>query len=181
MFGCFYFAAALASLLSGAFTPYVNTAALVPSPRGSAWFQGIKPYCNSVEIATRLAKSPPPQNREGTAYEAACYALAGRLEDARLLIEQLSLNDRMYAAGVVFEIGHPVADAGDDRSAGPIMRLVIEYQPANYMALYHAGMSEYAVGEYDLAAKHLKRFLDIYNQEDGWRSNAKQVLQRMEK
>ena len=28
---------------------------------------------------------------------------------------------------------------GDDASAGPIMRLVVEYQPDNYMALYHAG------------------------------------------
>lgn len=41
------------------------------------------------------------------------------------------------AAGIVFRIGHPVADAGDDESAGPIMNLVVKYQPWNYMALYH--------------------------------------------
>jgi hypothetical protein len=85
------------------------------------------------------------------------------------------------AANIVFNVGHPVADAGDDQSAGPIMRLVIQYTPENYMALYHAGMSEYILGELDFARTHLKAFLEIYRSEDGWRSNAIEVLGRMNK
>jgi cytochrome c-type biogenesis protein CcmH/NrfG len=72
-----------------------------------------------------------------------------------------------------------VADAGDDASAGPIMRLVVEYQPRNYMALYHAGISEYMLGHLDYARSHLERFLQLYTAEDGWRSNAREVLGRI--
>jgi hypothetical protein len=73
-----------------------------------------------------------------------------------------------------------VADAGDDQSAGPIMRLVVTYQPQNYMALYHAGMSEYILGQKDLARTHLTQFLDLYHDADGWRSNALTVLHRID-
>ena len=76
----------------------------------------------------------------------------------------------------MFNIGHPVADAGDDDSAGPIMRLVVEYQPDNYMALYHAGMSEYMLGQIDFARTHLEQFIELYQPEDGWRTNAREVL-----
>jgi cytochrome c-type biogenesis protein CcmH/NrfG len=86
---------------------------------------------------------------------------------------------RPLAAGIVFNVGHPVADAGDDASAGPIMRLVVEYTPENYMALYHAGISEYQLGQYDYARTHLERFLELYQPEDGWRANAQEVLGRI--
>ena len=56
----------------------------------------------------------------------------------------------------MFEIGHPVADAGDDKSAGPIMELVVEFCPNHYMALYHAGASEFALGQGELARQHLE-------------------------
>jgi hypothetical protein len=59
------------------------------------------------------------------------------------------------------------------------MRLVVEYQPENFMALYHAGISEDILGHGDLARTHLKRFLAIYQAEDGWRANAKAVLARL--
>jgi hypothetical protein len=60
-----------------------------------------------------------------------------------------------------------------------MMALVIDYQPDNYMALYHAGMSEYALGQHDRARTHLRRFLELYRSADGWRSNALTVLQRL--
>jgi hypothetical protein len=58
----------------------------------------------------------------------------------------------------------------------------VSYQPQNYMALYHAGMSEYILGQMDLAKTHLTRFLDLYHSEDGWgwRSNALDVLHRLD-
>src|SRR5712691_4522034 len=143
------------------------------------WFAQVKPFCNAVEVEVRQQQLPAPSGVEGAGYSAACYALAGKIERAREVIEHLASGDRSQAAGIVFAIGHPVADAGDDQSAGPIMRLVVSYQPGNYMALYHAGMSEYILGQRDFARTHLKRFLELYSSEDGWRNNARDVLDRM--
>src|SRR6266404_2013547 len=101
--------------------------------RGEAgeWFAQVKPFCNAVEVEVRQQAVPAPATVEGAGYSAACYALAGKIERAREVIDRLGGGDRATAAGIVFEIGHPVADAGDDQSAGPIMRLVVTYQPGN--------------------------------------------------
>jgi hypothetical protein len=144
------------------------------------WFAQVKPFCNAVEVEVRQQQLPAPSGVEGAGYSAACYALAGKIDRAREVIDHLASGDRSQAAGIVFQIGHPVADAGDDQSAGPIMRLVVSYQPGNYMALYHAGMSEYILGQQDFARTHLKRFLELYSSEDGWRNNAREVLGRMD-
>src|SRR5882724_675760 len=144
------------------------------------WFAQVKPFCNAVEVEVRQQAVPAPATVEGAGYSAACYALAGKIDRAREVIDRLGVGDRATAAGIVFEIGHPVADAGDDQSAGPIMRLVVTYQPGNYMALYHAGMSEYILGQMDLAKTHLRQFLELYRSEDGWRSNAIEVLRRLD-
>jgi hypothetical protein len=147
---------------------------------GAAWFQRMRPYCNPVEVAVRHRYDPPPTTAEGTGYSAACYALAGRIDSARAAILSLDQGARGRAAGILFDIGHPVADAGDDKSAGPMMSLVVEFWPDNYMALYHAGMSNYMIGERAQAARQLRRFLALYTADDGWRSNALEVLRRMD-
>jgi hypothetical protein len=155
-----------------------------PAPfRGAAgaWFARIKPFCNAVEVDVQQRYLPPPPGTEGTGYAAACYALAGKIDLARQAIERLPADERGGAAGIVFAVGHPVADAGDDASAGPIMQLVVEYQPQNYMALYHAGISEYMLGEMDFARTHLTRFLELYQAQDGWRANAREVLTKIER
>lgn len=148
---------------------------------GSAeqWFAAIKPYCNEVEVEMAQRRHPAPQTLEGRGYSAACYALGGKLSQARAVIDAIEQGDRYRAAGIVFNVAHPVADAGDDRSAGPIMELVIDYWPNNYMALYHAGMSEYALGQGASARLHLESFLTLYHEHDGWRRNALDVLQRL--
>jgi hypothetical protein len=154
----------------------------VPAPYAGAageWFSQVKPFCNTVEVEVRQQQLPAPNGVEGAGYSAACYALAGKIDRAQEVIDRLPAGDRSQAAGIVFAVGHPVADAGDDQSAGPIMRLVVSYQPGNYMALYHAGMSEYILGQRDFARTHLERFLQLYGSEDGWRKNAEDVLRRM--
>ena len=143
------------------------------------WFTAIKPYCNAVEVEMAQRAHPAPTTLEGQGYSAACYALGGKLDSARAVIDRVRETDRFKAAGIVFEVAHPVADAGDDRSAGPIMELVVEYWPNHYMALYHAGMSEYALGQTALARRHLESFLSIYNADDGWTRNARDVLARL--
>lgn len=145
---------------------------------GEEWFRRVKPYCNSVEIGF-VRGMPAPAGVDGAGFEAACFALAGRIDDSRRIIDRLSADDRARAAGIVFEVGHPIADAGDDRAAGPIMELVVDYWPNHYMALYHAGMAEYMLGQSALARKNLEAFRRIYNENDGWRSNADDVLRRL--
>ena len=143
------------------------------------WFRRVKPYCNAVEVTVLQRQATAPETVEGQGYRAACYALAGRTDEARRVIDALPTGDRWKAAGVVFEVGHPVADAGDDRSAGPIMELVVDYWPTHYMALYHAGMAEYMLGQYPMARQNLEAFLREYGSDDGWRRNALEVLARL--
>ena len=143
------------------------------------WFRRVKPYCNSVEVATLQQSSPAPATTQGAGYTAACLALAGKIDDARRVIDGVPPASRAQAVGIVFEVGHPVADAGDDRSAGPIMELVVDYWPEHYMALYHAGMAEYMLGQRDLAKHNLTEFLRFYHEKDGWTSNANEVLGRL--
>jgi hypothetical protein len=144
------------------------------------WFRRVKPYCNSVEVATLQRGSPPPTTVEGAGYKAACLALAGKIDDARRVIDGIPQGNRTQAVAIVFDVGHPVADAGDDRSAGPIMELVVDYWPNHYMALYHAGMAEYMLGQRDLAKKNLTEFLQLYHENDGWRANGLTVLARLD-
>jgi hypothetical protein len=155
-------------------TPNMGTAG-----SGAAWFATAKPFCNSVEVETVMTRRPPPAGSDGAGWGAACLALAGKVDRAREIILGLPSTDRAGAASILFGVGHPVADAGDDRSAGPIMALVVEFTPDNYMALYHAGMSEYTLGQRDLARDHLARFVKLYSSADGWRTNALEVLGRM--
>jgi len=163
--------------------PTVVIAPVVPvapvQPAGSdaaAWFQQIKPFCNSLEVEMTLRSRPAPTSVDGAGYEAACWALGGRIAKARARILELQPNDRWTAAGIVFDIGHPIADMGDDRSAGPIMELVIEFWPNHYMALYHAGAARYALGDRDAARRHLVEFLTYYHEDDGWTGNARTML-----
>ena len=144
------------------------------------WFRSMKAYCNPVEVDTRLTWSPAPRSADGTAYEAACFALAGRIDSARDRILQLPEDRRWNAAGVVFNVGHPVADAGDDLAAGPIMELVVEFWPNHYMALYHAGAARYALGDHAPAHRYLVSFLEYYDPDDGWRRNALSMIAAIE-
>jgi hypothetical protein len=148
---------------------------------GNGWFDSIKPRCNAVEVATAINSSPPPNDWQGTGYAAACYVLAGKIDLADRAIGGLDPGLRHQAVHIVFEIGHPVADMGDDRSAGPIMELVLKYYPENYMAMYHAGMSAYALGNIPLSKQRLTDFLNTYTVADGWTNNARIVMDKIDR
>jgi len=144
-----------------------------------AWFRQMKPYCNTVEVESVVRRAAPPATPAGSGYYAACFALAGRIDDARRIIDKLTGDARLSAVNIVFDVAHPVADAGDDRSAGPIMEMVVDYWPNHYMALYHAGIAEYMLGQRDLARHSLQEFLKYYHEADGWTSNARTVLSHL--
>jgi len=144
-----------------------------------SWYQRIKPYCNPVEVGMAFKRTPPPTDETSQAYAAACYALAGKIEKARQKLDTFPRSGQSWAANIVFNVAHPIADGGDDQSAGPIMELVVRFSPNHYMALYHAGISLYATGKSAEAERHLIRFLGIYKQNDGWTRNAQLVLEKI--
>jgi hypothetical protein len=150
--------------------------ALAGGSPAAAWFAAMKPYCNALEVETRVRAAPPPEGVEGAGYKAACLALAGKIRPAQTTIDALGEADRWRAAGIVFDVGHPVADQGDDQSAGPMMRLVLRYWPNNYMALYHAGMSAYVLGDDAQGRRDLEEFLRLYTVNDSFTQRARAVL-----
>ena len=145
------------------------------------WFRTVRQRCNPVEVETYMQWQPAPPGPDGQMYAAACYALAGRIQQAREVIESLPPGLRYEGAGVVFDAGHPAADAGDDVAAGPLMELVVEYWPNHYMALYHAGTARFELGDHSVARGYLERFLQEYQADDGWMRNARSMLESMER
>ena len=144
------------------------------------WFARAKPYCNAVYVAQFVSRNPPVAGWQGAGYAAGCWALAGKIDEARSLLQRVPQADRWRAAGIVFDLAHPVADAGDDVAAAAIMNLVIESWPNHYMALYHAGMSDYVLGNRERARSHLTDFLKLYATEDGFRRAAKDALAKLQ-
>lgn len=179
------FLLALALVLS--FSVLVMTRARTGTAPGRAerqradWFSENKAHCNALEVKRFLAAHAPAPTLEVTAQHAACLAIAGKIADARQLILGLSPSQRNDAVNNVFLIAHPVADAGDDESAGPIMELVLEFQRDQYMALYHAGMAMAITGDDDKARGYLARFLALYHNPDGWNQNARKALEALER
>ena len=145
------------------------------------WFASIRPYCNPIDVVTRLEWSPAPEGAEGTMHEAACLALAGRTDGARARLLTLTSDERWRGAGIVFSVGHPAADAGDEVAAGPLTELVVEFWPNHYMALYHAGAARFEAGDSARAKEYLERFLQEYEVEDGWRSSALGMLSEIDR
>ena len=131
-------------------------------------------------LQTAHGHPPPASGWQGSGYAAGCWALAGKIDEARALLGRVPQQERWRAAGIVFDLAHPVADAGDDVAAAAIMNLVIESWPNHYMALYHAGMSDYVLGNRERARSHLTGFLKLYANEDGFRRNAKDALAKMQ-
>jgi tetratricopeptide (TPR) repeat protein len=144
------------------------------------WFNTIKPRCNAVEITVTMAQTSYLKTPTGIGYAASCYALAEKIDLADKVIQELPPHLRVDAVEVVFNVVYPIADAGDDLSAGKMMDLVLKYWSNNYMALYHAGMSAYVLEEYPKAQQHLQKFIRIYQTNDVWTNKAQLALNRIE-
>ncbi len=184
--GSFYLAATAFALVRG---PPQRVVGVGPQTRvvqrtGSSewqWYQAAKPYCNTVEVEMIHQRSPRPETLEGAGYSAACYALAGKIDQARDEILTVQADSQWRAAGIVFDIAHPIADMGDDESAGPIMELVVEFWPNHYQALYHAGASNYVLRRFAKAGEYLRDFIHYYDgvtsgDPYGFRSRAEEML-----
>jgi hypothetical protein len=147
----------------------------------AAWFQGNADECTPERVDGLLSADPAPPTLEGTWYEAACLALAAQTSKARRAIDGLPESERGRAADVVFAAGHPRADQGDELAVGPLMELVVEYRPDQYMALYHAGAAASQRGDERAVRRYLGHFLEVYGFEDAWRANARTMLERIDR
>jgi hypothetical protein len=49
------------------------------------------------------------------------------------------------------------------------------------MAMYHAGMSAYALGDIRLSKQRLTDFLNTYKASDGWTNNAHVVMDKIDR
>jgi serine/threonine protein kinase len=184
------FAGAVAVALHQAKTPIARAGPRTEAPTGfpgelgasagARWFNRVRERCNPVAVNLMEHQDPPPKGKDGAGFMAACLTLAGKHDRARALVDALPKEDRSFAVWAVFEVIHPIADAGDDDSAGPGMLLVIAYWPENYMALYHAGMSEYRSNQPAAAREHLERFLVLYKEPNGFTTSARTVLAELE-
>jgi hypothetical protein len=127
--------------------------------------------CNSLEVEEAL------RNHEWDDVDrVTCLAVAGKIDRARAMLRALPVSTQTEAIARVFAVAHPIADRGDDASAGPIMKLVVEFWPHNYMAVFHAGMSDFALGRDDTAKQQLEGFLQMYAPRDVWRARAEKAL-----
>jgi len=158
--------------------PWATIEVTAPA-NGAEWLQAVRQQCTPDEVTATLRAQPAPATEEGAMHEAACLALAGQVDEARRVIEGLPQDLRFHAAGVVFNAGHPAADAGNELAAGPLMEVVVDYWPNHYMALYHAGASSFERGDYRKARGYLDRFLVEYTAQDGWTSSARSMLDQM--
>lgn len=162
--------------------PVASLPAEVASPvTGNAWFDRVRSRCNSVEVTQAMQNSPPPEGLQGQGFGAACFALGNKMAQARALIDRLPAEQRYEAAGIVFGVAHPIADQGDDESTAPIMKMVVDYWPNHFMALYHLGVAEYGAGDMVSAKDHLTRFLALYTSPDGFTQSAVRGLSQIEK
>jgi hypothetical protein len=140
-----------------------------------AWFERARPHCNPLEVTDYLSRSVPPDDAQAPGYLATCWALGNKIDRAKQVLAGAGAR-RGAALQLLFNIAHPIADRGDDEAAGPIMSLMVDEWPQNYMAMYHAGMSDYARGDVTRAKDRLVRFLGMYDRGDSWTQNAKRAL-----
>jgi hypothetical protein len=149
-----------------------------PAPQDSLepWIDRIRPFCNVEDVDLFTDLRPPPGTEQGVAYEAACFALAGRIPKARALILGLPVERRVQAVGTVYDVATSTFAADLDPAVGPIMELVLEFWPNHYLALYYAGRTRFATGDLQGAAVLLSRFLDLYPRDDHLTANARRML-----
>jgi len=140
------------------------------------WFARARPHCNPLEADLHVNRDPAPEGPLGAAFAAACTALTDDIGSTREAILDMPEDERWRAVGVIFEMIHPIADAGEEVRVGPLMELVVEFWPNHYMALYHAGSARYRQGDHEGARSLLHRFLNEHTSEDAWRLRALEMI-----
>lgn len=152
---------------------------VAPPATPGAWFELMRPRCTPASVQLSVDLQPPPEGTHGTGYEAACFALASDIAKARALVLGLPEENRLEAVSVVFNVAQAMVEGGQETAAGPLMELVVEFWPRHYVALYQAGVTRYAAGDYTHARLYLARFLEVYIQSDHRTARARRMIDEM--
>jgi hypothetical protein len=151
-----------------------------PSPTPPAtpaeWYRRIEPSCTPSDVRLAVDLNRPPTGTVGAGYEAACFAVAMDMAKARALILGLPEQDRLQAVSVIFNVAQAMVDRGEEMPAGPLMELVLEFWPNHYVALFEAGATRFAVGDYTHARAYLERFLEVYAPDDQRTQRAQRMM-----
>lgn len=144
------------------------------------WFLFNRQYCNQTEADVYLHHYPPPSGDPDTpVYVAACFALAGQLDDAKEVIDRLGAKRRMKVAATIYEVVDPVQVSHP--SAAPLMELVLEYWPSHQLALYYAGMARLELGDDRVARRHLETFLEYHAESPALARQVRRALRSLDR
>ena len=93
----------------------VSVTTVVPSEpsTGAEWLAEMRPYCNPVDVTTRMGWNPAPPSVDGEMHRAACLALAGRFDEARSVLEGLPEEERWSNTILRFAIKEAIYKAID--------------------------------------------------------------------
>ncbi|MGD8320411.1 MAG: tetratricopeptide repeat protein [Gemmatimonadota bacterium] len=147
-----------------------------PPATPEAWFARMKSHCTPVNARLAVDLYRPPSGPEGTGYKAACFALAQNVASARAFILGLPEDQRPVAAGALYRAAATVGGDGHTAAAGPLMELVLEFWPNHFGALFEAGVTRYAAGDYTTARAYFERFLEVYPEEDARADSARRMM-----
>lgn len=150
-----------------------------PPATPAEWYRRIEPSCTPSDVRLAVDLNRPPAGTSGTGYEAACFAVAMDMPKARALILGLPEQDRLQAVSVLFNVAQDMVDRGQEMPAGPLMELVLEFWPNHYVALFEAGATRFAIGDYPHARTYLQRFLEVYAPDDQRTQRAQRMMEEM--
>jgi len=150
-----------------------------PPATPAEWYRRIEPSCTPSGVRLAVDLNRPPTGILGTGYEAACFAVAMDMPKARALILGLPEQDRLQAVSVLFNVAQGMVDRGEEMPASPLMELVLEFWPNHYVALFEAGATRFAIGDYMHARAYLERFLEIYVPDDQRTQRAQRMMAQM--
>jgi hypothetical protein len=140
----------------------------------------MKQYCNPVEVDVRVRYSPPPATSDGAGYAAACFALAGKIDRARTIIEGIAPAERGAAAGVPVRGGpsrrgrgrRPCVGTDDGARARVLAKQLHGALPRRHVRVF-------ARAEQPRRTAPASVSLGVHAQ-DGFTANARQALQSIE-
>jgi thioredoxin-like negative regulator of GroEL len=151
-----------------------------PLPEAARWFTANQRGCNAAEIEKRLELTPPPSGSVGLVFKAACYAIAGKSERAREIIDAIPPSDRASSILELERVIHPTADGGIDEITLPLCELVLDRVPDEPFALLQAGLAQHLAGNETAAGRHLSRFLSVHPTQDVARERALRALKEID-
>jgi hypothetical protein len=125
------------------------------------WIRSVWRACNTGALSTDPNWTPPPATDHGDMFLGACFALAGRFDETRRIIDDMDPNARLAATGILMNVVMPAARQGRYDVASPGLELGLEYWPEAQVSLFHGGLGRLARGDLEGARELFVRLLEF--------------------